>query len=212
MVLGLWALSTCPARATAVLTNGSFESPVLAAGAYVYPNGTSGGWTFTGNSGLLTATGCSPWYGSTPPSGYVGAQYAFLQIVGVISQAFTVPTSGYYNLTWLSAGRPNGVSSGGNETYNTQIAAPASLGGATTVLGSFQTTSGSNFSTNSSLSMALYAGDTYTLSFVGTGAVDNSAFLDNVSMNYLYAVPEPGVFALLAGSLLLLFVPQRRAE
>lgn len=198
-ILAIVCLMACAVRAgwaAPVLTNGSFELPTLSAGTYQYLTGLNNGWVYS-DAGVLTAQGCTPWYYSSPPTGYSGAQYALLQggsatnTQAYITQTFTATTAGVYSITWVDAGRPANGSAMGNQTYNVDLNA--------TVLGSYSTTSGQQFTAHTLSNVDLLAGTSYTFGFYGTNLAggDNTAFLDNVSFNYVTALPEANAASLL---------------
>ena len=131
-----------------LITNGGFEAPALASssasdfgpsadfeGNFVYPTldpsspFTIDGWTYAagidgGASGLIdTSQGYNAWYDSaTPPSGFGGVQFAFIQEEGTLSQTFTSPSAGAVDVSWLEAGRPFfGDSENGDQTYEVEL-------------------------------------------------------------------------------------------
>jgi hypothetical protein len=182
-----------PRPGVSLIANGGFELPSLTASPpphfgkyalvdlpyYVYPALTKGKsivntWVYQGASGIINATSPSnPWYGITPPTGYAGDQYGFIQSLGVASHSFTVTVAGDYLITWLDAGRPDGSMYDGNQTYNVVLSG--------NVLSTFQTTSSQNF-TQESLPVTLTEG-TYVLAFQGTTTSDHTAFIDAVRVS-----------------------------
>lgn len=177
------------AHASTVIANGSFESPTTAAspnssGSYAYPGVTIDSWTYMGDAGLIDAVNGTPWFGGTPPQGYDGAQYAFVQVTGSISQSFTTG-AGLFRASWLEASRP-ALCCGGNQTYNVTLD--------NVVLDSFTTHSGQQFQSRSVLGPVVTGGQ-HTLAFVGLNPLggDNTAFIDNVSAG----VPEPAAWGLM---------------
>jgi hypothetical protein len=110
------------------LVDASFESPVIGPPTYpaapinfVYPGGNLGGWTFSpinntsvsdNGAGIINATGTSNWWdwppgsaSGSPPSGFSGNQFAFVQGNGSLSQTFTAPSTGSFAVTWLEGSR-----------------------------------------------------------------------------------------------------------
>lgn len=152
------------------LTDGSFETPALSTSQYVYSD-VGSAWTFGG--ALVNATGSSLWYGGTAPSGVDGNQFLSLQGSSALSQSFTA-TASSMTLSWLAAGRPNYGAIGGAQTYAVK------LDGTTITTASTQ--DGSGFRTNSAALTGLTAGQSYTLTFQGMAASDQTAFIDRVSL------------------------------
>jgi hypothetical protein len=183
-----------------LITNGSFESPNLGATNYTYPGlpfGTVTGypatvdsWTY-GGSALVNASSSSAWYGSTPPTGFDGAQFAALQSSSTLSQTFNVTAAeaaGPATLTWLSAGRPNFGSYAGDQTYEVLING-AQVGT------DFTTASGTNFVGDDLSLTGLLKQGANTLTFEGLNpTTDETAFIDDVAIS---AVPEPAVWGMM---------------
>jgi hypothetical protein len=182
-----------------LIVNGGFEAPALVntqvpndSGNYAYPGGTFDSWTYQGGTGLVdTSQGSNAWYpAGTPPSGYVGNQFAFLQSGGVtnnpsiLSQSFDSLVAGLTTISWLDAGRPNTGCCNGNQTYEVLLN--------NTVIGQFSTTNGQNFKLES-LTGTLVAG-TNSLAFVGEATTDQTTFLDNVSVA---SIPEASTWAMM---------------
>ncbi len=190
-------LAARPAMAEALL-NGGFESPPIVSvpgnlGSYVYINGDAGFWTFLGGAGLINGNTATPWFGGSPPQGFGGSQYAFLQNSSSLQQSFIAQSSGLLTLSWLEAARPVISSSAGNQNYTVHLDG--------TLLGSFSTVSGQAFTARSAAIVPVSAGIAYTLTFTGTAAGDNTAFIDNISGTIAPApgVPEPAAWAMLLG-------------
>ncbi|CAM3114098.1 PEPxxWA-CTERM sorting domain-containing protein [Sphingomonas antarctica] len=188
---------TGSANAAELLTNGSFESPNIGTGNYTYPAGTSGSWTYTG-SALVNATGSNAWYGATPPAGQDGGQFAALQGLSTLSQSF-VASNSKANVSWLAGGRPAFGANNGNQTYTVTVGA--------NTLGTYSTVSSQAFGANGGILSGLTAGQTYTLSFNGQVAADETAFIDKVSV---LGVPEPAQWALLIGGFGFVGIASRR--
>lgn len=195
LVVGCVAALCGTAQASPInlLTNGSFEAPALGSTAYVYPgnpnpalsggySSTANNWTYGGSALVNTSVGANAWYGGAPPAGYDGSQFAALQGDSTISQIFNAPSAGLANISWLSAGRPNFGSIGGDQTYDVLLNG--------SLIGSFSTTDGQAFT--SELKLATLVAGINTLTFEGTDltklATDQTAFIDNVSVT---GVPEP---------------------
>jgi len=203
-VLSATCLSASFASADLIL-NGGFESPALSTGPnfspndltgipgnYAYPgaNGTPStfdNWTYQGGAGLIdTSQGYNAWYGNTPPSGFGGNQFAFLQggNTSVLSQTFTSAAAGVTTVSWLEGARPYFGSYNGDQTYNVYLN--------NVEIGQYSTVSGQNFELETAKG-GLVAGSN-TLSFVGQVNADETAFFDNVSVA---AVPEASTWAMM---------------
>ncbi len=199
------AVSLCVsgvARAS-TLVDGGFESQGAASnipGSYCYGgagssgenNCATGAWTFTtlvgglvGDGMISQSTGGSPWNSSAwgapianDPSNY----FAFVQINGSFSQAFTAIQTGTLSLDWIDAARsPN--PGGGYETYTVSVTGPTS----TVIVGTYTPTN-SAFEPVSSASFSVIAGDSYTVTFQGVDPYpnyDRTAFIDNVALTPL---------------------------
>lgn len=174
------------ANAAELLVNGSFEAPDLGTGGYTYPAGSVAGWTYSG-SALVDATNSNDWYGSTPPAGQDGGQFAALQATSTLSQGFTASNT-KASVSWRAAGRPDFGGYAGNQSYTVTIG--------NSNLGTFSTLSGAAFAAQGGTVTGLTAGQNYTISFNGQVAADQTAFIDQVSV---LGVPEPASWALLIG-------------
>ena len=197
-------LASLPAHANEI-ANGGFEAPALTTGQYVYPIATLSSWAFGADTGVINASGASSWYGSTSPSGFAGAQYAFVQRAGTLSQTFTVSATGDFDLTWLEGSRPNLGRFNGLQTYQVLLDG--------TPEGSFSTPNGENFTSHSVTGLSLIAGSTHVLTFQGRTETDSTAFIDQVTLatNVVATnVPEPASLAVMATALGSLVVARRR--
>ena len=192
------ALAGAPARAGIILNSG-FESTQYGTGYYAYPNTTLDSWTYTGQSGLINASGSSAWYAGSGPTGFGGNQYAFVQTTGSISQSFS-SVAGSFSLSFLDAGRTANCCNG-NQTFQVLIDS--------TVLGTFSTTSNGLFALQNIPLISLTAGQ-HTLAFAGTdpGGGDVTSFIDNV--NLTASVPEPSSILIFGSALFGLAVFFRR--
>jgi len=175
-----------------LLVNGGFETGQLSAGAFNYVGATLNSWTYaqaTVGGGLLinAGGGGGPWINGTQ-TGFGGTQVGGIQGTGSITQTFSALYDGTYTVSWVDAGR--GSSSGGAQNYtaslydNTALSAVSSL--------SLTTVFGSIFKAES-FSVLLKAGDSYSLSFTGQNAVDQTALIDNVNVSQ---APEPATLLL----------------
>jgi hypothetical protein len=168
------------ADAANLLTDGSFEAPVLGAGGYTYtPVGSA--WSFSG-SALVNGSGSNAWYGGSEPSGMDGQQFVALQGGGAISQTFNASNSTLH-LAWISAGRPSFGCCNGDQSY-------AVLVDGAQVGGTFSTISGTNFGLNTLNLTGLTLG-AHTLAFQGLTGTDETAFLDNVMLSVAPIAPPP---------------------
>ncbi|HTI31165.1 MAG TPA: PEPxxWA-CTERM sorting domain-containing protein [Sphingomonas sp.] len=199
IVLGAFAALSLAGSANAaeLLVNGSFEQPDLGSGSYTYPAGTVAGWNY-GGSALVDATNGSAWYGSTPPSGQDGGQFAALQGTSTLSQVFTASNTKAV-ISWLAGGRPFFGAYNGDQAYSVTVGNAA--------VGTYSTYSGQGFTVRNGLVSGLTVGQSYTLSFNGQVAADQTAFIDKVSV---LGVPEPAQWALLIGGFALVGAASRR--
>ncbi len=180
------------ASAANLLSNGSFEAPNLGTGNYTYPGATWANWTY-GGSALVNAQGYSAWYGAAAPAGQDGFQFAALQGTSTLSQSFMALTSSAL-VTWIDAGRPSiyGGCCTGNQSYTVKING-VSVGGGSTV-------TSQAFSGHTATLGGLIIGNSYTLTFAGLVARDETAFIDNVAVSpieELAPIPEPASWALM---------------
>ena len=194
VIVGLALCLAAGAAHADLLTNGSFESPVVTPGNedQVLTGGstvTTDGWTWNYLTGVIAGSVTGGFNGAVLPSGYDGAQYAYLQsATSSVSQTFTLTAASNVTITWLAAGRPD-LDAGfdGNTTYDVTAGSLSFTG---------TTVSGSDF-VSESLSGVLDAG-TYTLTFLNdASAGDHTMYLDNVVVS-ASDVPEPASLSVLA--------------
>jgi hypothetical protein len=201
-VVSAFVLAAAGAHAAELLTNGSFEAPNLGTGNYTYPGALLDSWTYDG-SALVNAQGSSAWYGSTPPAGQDGDQFAALQGTSTLSQTFVVGATTDATLSWIEAGRPNFGAYAGDQTYEVLLDG--------NVLGTYSTVSGQAF-TPEGFSLGILSAGSHTLEFEGLVAADETSFLDAVSVT---SVPEPAAWALMLAGIgglgVALRVSRRRA-
>lgn len=190
------AISSAPALA-ADLVDGGFESQGTTGlpSDYCYFGFASAGreacgggaWSGANGGGLQVETN-SPWPGAPSPD---GSFYGFVQSGGFLTQTFTAATSGSFLLKWLDAGRPSTGGYDGDQSYFVTLGD----GSLPQLLYSGNTTSHQGFTGREATSLfALTAGQTYTLTFQGTGVGDHTAFIDAVTLT---AVPEPATWAMM---------------
>lgn len=196
----LVGLSATQAQGSFVV-DGSFETPPLSPGQYIYnPSGSP--WTFSPlHSGIDRPA--SAFFAPPPPA---GVQAAFLQASansvsahGWISQVITLPIAGTYSLDYLHAGRHNSFFTG-NVQYEVLLG--------TTVIGTSSTTSFQPYTPVSFHFFSNVVTDTLTFRILSTQPLgDNTAFFDAVDVTL---VPAPGAAALAGTGGLLLACRRRR--
>ena len=214
----LTACSGVSLQANAI-TNGSFESPLVAAGGFTdFASGSTGitGWTVVGAaggvsiiSGTLTQPCCS-----FPAED--GAQLLDLTgdgtnaVEGVEQTISTISGTNYTLTFWVGNVDNPGNGLGTTSTVN------VNLGGLNGTLLDSVTNSSTNSTT---LTWQMFttsftaAGSTTTLDFLnGDPSNDNINGLDNIVVNATSAVPEPSSVALLGSALgVLAFWSRKRA-
>lgn len=200
LALGIVALLSSPSKADYIL-NGGFEKPTPSdfppsppntplysnPPQYVYPGlggtATYEHWTYGPGSGLVNVDNPpNGWYGNTPPAGFAGEQFAFLQGLGSLSQTFSA-TTGASTLSWLDAGRPNFGCCNGLQSYQVYLNDQ--------LIGNYNTQNDQPFTLHSASVNLL---GTNTLEFVGLVNGDSTAFFDQVN---LAPVPEPSTWAMM---------------
>lgn len=198
---GIFSMSVIlpAAPATAGIDDGSFEvqGPAEIGGnpGYCYDNnggagpqctGVASPWeVFDGGGFQLESNSAFP--GTATPA---GDYYAFIQNGGSVNQQFMADATGSFVIDFLAAGRNNQEFTG-NEAFEVL------LDGATIFSGS--TVTGQPFTALTTDPFDLIAGQNYSLSFHGmnfTGG-DNTAYIDDVSLSAVGAVPEPSTWAML---------------
>lgn len=185
VILLALALTLSGATSAPLLVYGSFEDPNLGTGNYSYKTPPTG-WSGTG--ALVNAEGSNPFYGRTPPVGQDGKQFYALQARSSIIQNFTPDRSSALTVSWLSGGRPQGGAYGGDQSYVVSITGSGIEQGD---LGTFTTTSGQPFTQLTANSMAVRAGEIYTVSFRGLATTDETAFIDGVTVATAVPAPAP---------------------
>jgi hypothetical protein len=164
------------------LADGSFETPALSTGQYVYSDAGSS-WSFSG--ALVNAQSNSAWYGGAAPGGVDGSQFLALQGNSALAQSFTA-TAATMQLSWLAAGRPNYGTTGGAQTYAVQVDSATVASGATQ--------DGSGFRTQTATLNGLTPGQAYSLSFQGLATTDQTTFIDRIALGSGIEVLQNGGF------------------
>ena len=163
------AVTLIPAASTTsgpVLQDGGFESEVLnSANAFLYdPLGSV--WTYAGSAGV---SGNGSAFTASNPNAPAGAQVAFLQDTGSISQSLAGWAAGNYHISFSAAQRANYAS----QTFQVLVDG--------TTVGTFTPTS-SAYQSLATASFAATAGS-HTIMFKGTSASgDETSFLDAVTL------------------------------
>jgi hypothetical protein len=195
-----------------VITNGSFESPVVPVGSYLdYASGSTAipGWTVVGAAGGVSiVNGTTIELGVSFPA-EDGAQYLDLTGDGTnavegVEQTFSTTIGTNYTVTfWVgNVDNPGSNPSSGWGTTSTVNVKLGGLGG--TLLDSV-TNSMTNSTTQTwemfTTSFAA-SGSTTTIDFLnGDPANDNTNGLDNVSITATSTTPEPSSVVLLGSAL-----------
>jgi len=152
--------------------NLGFEIPSIGTGNYAY-NATGASWTFSGSPGDgsgITANGS----GFSNPNAPEGAQAAFIQKHGVITQTLAGFTPGTtYTINYSAAQRAGAFQNGG-QTWD--VAIDGSVIKSNAPGASTYTAYSATFTASANL---------HSLSFIGTDLEggDNTVFLDNVTFN-----------------------------
>jgi Protein of unknown function (DUF642)/PEP-CTERM motif len=194
--------SFVPAKAN-LITNGSFETPVVPVGGFTnFPSGSTliTGWTVVGAAGgVSVVSGAFSQECCTFPAEN-GSQWLDLTGDGTnsiegVEQTVATTVGTRYTLTfWVgNVFDPTGI-------FGTTSTVDVRLGGLSgTLLGAF---------TNSSTTMGTQVWEQFTTSFVAVGSsttldflnadppTDNSNGLDNIVLTASSAVPEPGTLLL----------------
>jgi hypothetical protein len=208
---GIIALSTlvlAPLTATAQVTNGSFEQPVVPVGSFInVPVGSPliPGWSVVGAPGHVSPiSGAFTSFGITFPA-QSGAQWLDLtgdlsnSATGVQQTLATLPGSSYTLSFWVG----NVVNPGG--IYGTTSRVNVLLNGTQTFSALNTLGAGTNTQVWQQFSVSFTAsGAATTVAFInGDPSTDNTNGLDNVSLALAGTapVPEPGTLGLLAGGL-----------
>lgn len=197
-----------PMCATAQVTNGGFETPVVPAGSFTtFNSGSTGiaGWTVVGPQ-VAVVSGTFNQSGITFPA-QSGSQWLDLtgfnanSSEGVQQSIATVPGS-LYNVSFWVGNVVNAAAGFGTSSTVNVLANGVSIGSATNSTGGASTQTWLQFTRPFTAS-----GTTTTLTFLNADPVtDNTNGLDNISVALaaVAPIPEPGTIALLAAGLLAL--------
>jgi hypothetical protein len=168
------------------LGDSGFEAPGVGSSAYLFnPTGTP--WTFSGDAGVTSNNSA---YTSGNPAAPQGAQVAFLQGFGSISQTTALP-AGTYSISFSAAQRGNTQAS----SQTLQVLVDGS------VVGTFNSFAGTAYQTLSTGNFTLAVGlHTVTLKGTDLHGGDNTAFVDMVTVNYWASLGDPGFETPAAGS------------
>jgi hypothetical protein len=221
-VLAAAILTTCcsvPIQAN-LITNGSFESPVVPVGGFTdYASGSTAipGWTVVGAAGGVSIVSGTLIQGCCTFPAEDGVQYLDLtgdgtnSFEGVEQTISTNPGTNYTLTFWVGNVDNPGNGLGSTSTVN------VNLGGLNGTLLDSVTNSVPNTTTQTwqmFTTSFTASGSTATIDFLnGDPGSDNTNGLDNVTVNATSATPEPGTlsfFALAAaGAVARRFVPKR---
>ena len=163
------AVAVAPAELGGLVDQG-FEQPLAGPNGFIYdPTGTA--WTFAGMAGV-SGNGSGFTAGNLPTP--QGAQVAFLQTTGSLSQSASFWDAGSYVITFDAAQRRNYQAS--HQNFNVLV------DGA--VMGTF-TPSGTAYQGYITATFTVTAG-AHTIAFQGldTAGGDNTAFIDDVSVHF----------------------------
>lgn len=197
IALAFMAVGSATSANAQIVTDGGFEAQVVSGFKYgpVTPS-----WAFVNGSGLIN--GFNTGFDTPAPLAGQGYQVVFLQSLpgqptGSISTLITLPTTGSYFLSFLSAGRAFDCC-GGNATIDVLLGSQQ-IGQFSTVTGEAWSSKGATFTASAG---------TYALTFAGGTPLpgDNTTFIDNVSIEgspelSITATPEPASMALFATGL-----------
>ena len=152
-----------------VISDGSFEQPALAAGAYaVAPSGT--GWQFSGDSGVSGNNSAFTLGNATAPD---GDQVAFIKNYASISQSVYLD-SGTYSISFMAAQHDKCQT----QFQSLAIEVDGNVVGTVTPIGT-------TYSSYATSSFTVGTG-MHSIQFVGLnprGGSDNTAFIDEVTLN-----------------------------
>ena len=150
----------------AQLVNASFETPFLSSGYQYNPTAAGVGWRFSSQGGI-EGNG-SVWGASPAPN---GVQAAFIQGTGTISQTLSL-NAGSYTLSFQAARRGCCV---------VPHVQPVKVSVDGTQIGSLVSPASTSFAAFS-IPFSVASSGSHTIMFAGTNAVDNTAFIDNVTI------------------------------
>jgi G8 domain/Ricin-type beta-trefoil lectin domain-like/HYR domain/Secretion system C-terminal sorting domain len=154
------------ALSRAILPNGDFEAPALAAGAFQY-NAATPNWTLTGSAAIASN---SSGFTSLNPNAPQGNQVLVIQGQSTANTNMNVAKAGFYRLTMQAAQRLNN-----RQTVHVFIN--------DTHIGSVTPDNG-NYTPHFSVPIFLPIG-THNIALRGISASDNSVFLDDINVEQL---------------------------
>lgn len=176
----VWVATFAPATGTSTggtpqISNGSFETPVLAAGSFRYRVPGSG-WNFISQAGI---SGNNSAFTSSNPVAPDGAQVLILQNYGRAQQWVTL-NAGTYRIS-LRAAQRGAINSGNGQTFAVRV------DGKEIILVTPSSTSYSTFTTDTfSVTMGQHVVE---LRGLDPNGADNTAFVDMVSLSTVSLTP-----------------------
>jgi hypothetical protein len=187
-----------------IVSNGDFEIPQVTNGTafYFQTNNTSATWTWTapaptvaGVGGIISPPGIVPWESDASfqaPAAPSGNQIAFVQLAytnyATMSETVTLPASGIYSISYYDAGRPYwALGEGGNTTYNILLD--------TNVIATVSTTTGQPFKSELFTFSSTAGQHTLAFNLFAEPTYDNTAFFDDIEVNYVGPLVSVDVYA-----------------
>jgi hypothetical protein len=147
------------------IANPSFETPGTT--NYVFdPAGSGVGWTFAGNTGIQRNG--SSWGAASAPD---GVQTAFIRYTGSVSQTLSL-NAGSYTLSFKAARR---------NCCTVPYGQPIKVTLDGIQIGALITPSTTSFATFN-IAFSVASSGSHTLSFSGTNSLNNTTFIDAVSI------------------------------
>ena len=214
----VWLLLASSSIASADVTNGSFETPVVPANFMNFPVGSPllTGWTVVGPAGGVVSivSGTFTQNGVSFPAG-AGTQW--LDLTGFdnnlpegVAQSVTTVPGHTYQFSYLIGNTTGGGIFGTTSTVN------VSVSGGPAFSDTNSTSSAATLNWQQFTHTFVATANTTTLSFInGDPSTDNSNGLDGIvltDLGVVGAVPEPASGALLVSGLLALGILSRRKK